>query len=146
MPPLSNEVRNLAKAFHTHKYFEHSATHSITITPDQEGFQTLDSGFARFFVSTENVTPYLDGYRVTLQIGNPYYASFTGFKLFTSWGIIGAADVADYKFRTNEYTEVLKPGTWTSVSFLLTPATAAELRNADVQIETSVINLMPVKR
>ena len=42
------------------------------------GFMKIESDLAMFFVSVKKVEPYLDGVQVTLNIGNPMYATFTG--------------------------------------------------------------------
>ena len=43
------------------------------------------SGFS-LLVSLEDVTPYLDGYRVKLEIGNPTTAVYVGYKMTVEWG------------------------------------------------------------
>src|SRR5689334_16541012 len=65
-----------------------SSNHRITaeFDPTEPGpYQYIYSESGMFIVSLEDVVPYLDGQRVTLDIGNPMYAKYTGFKLHVSW-------------------------------------------------------------
>jgi hypothetical protein len=56
------------------------------IAPDDKGYGKLETDLGTLFVSTESVDPYLDGYKIHLNIGNPSYATFSDFKLIASWG------------------------------------------------------------
>ena len=53
----------------------------VAIDPDSQAYQQLQTPFGVLLVCTKSVTPYLDGYKVKVQIGNPYNITFKGFKL-----------------------------------------------------------------
>lgn len=53
----------------------------VAIDPDSKSYEQLRTQFGALLVSTRSVTPYLDGYKVKVAIGNPYYITFSGFKL-----------------------------------------------------------------
>ena len=50
------------------------------------GYGRVDSVGGLFLVSLENVQPYLDGVRVTLEIGNVQSASYSGFTIESRYG------------------------------------------------------------
>lgn len=53
----------------------------VAIDPDSQSYQQLWTPFGVLLVITKSVTPYLDGYKVKVAIGNPYFVTFSGFKL-----------------------------------------------------------------
>lgn len=91
------------------------------------------SGF--FLVSLEEVTPYLDGVRVKLHIGNAQLATYNGFQIVAEYGRrFPGFDpkrpreerlklLTDYEATKREksqtLTQVLRPGTWNTVYLVL---------------------------
>lgn len=53
----------------------------VAIDPNSQSYQSLWTPFGVLLVSTKSVTPYLDGYKVKVAIGNPYNVTFVGFQL-----------------------------------------------------------------
>jgi hypothetical protein len=100
-------------------------------------YHRIDTTGGTFLVSVRSVTPYLDGFRVTCNFGNPSSATFHGFKLKAKWG--PRFDVVQAKKMTYEQwqtamrekeislTETLQPGSWNPRSFVLSPAKAEEI-------------------
>ena len=50
------------------------------------GYSRIDTSGGAFLVSVKNVAPYVDGFRITCNFGNPSSVTFTGFKLKAKWG------------------------------------------------------------
>ena len=51
-----------------------------------QGFQRLDTELGPFLVSVEGIIPYLNGHKLSLNIGNPSMSEFNGFTLKAKWG------------------------------------------------------------
>lgn len=123
-----------------------------SIDTDSKGYGKIETGLGTLFVSTQSAEPYLDGYKVHLSIGNPYFVTYSDFKLIASWGppLTNGAEFTKWsaaqKNKTNEVTTPLYPGAWNAVELILAPATADELRNAQVAIELDKINLREPKK
>jgi len=105
---------------------------SVQLDPSSHSFQRLDSDTSTFLVSIDDASPYLNGYRIKLSVGNPSNAKFTGIKVKVQW-----ARAYDYnKFSSDSYkqwhdsihekevtlTDDLKPGVWNKVDLDLLPA------------------------
>jgi Protein of unknown function (DUF3251) len=147
---LSTRIGNLAK--------QRSAYDSIALDPTEKGYGRIDTGSGFFLISVKDTTPYLDGYRVTLHIGNPTSARYDGFKLKIAWVSDypsqkpGESD-EDYNKRTEawsnsggekefSFTDTLYPGAWNTVSLVISPASAQEIRNLTIEsMETSNLSL-----
>lgn len=121
----------------------------------KSGFSKIESSTGYFLVSLENVQPYLDGQRVTLQIGNPLSVTYSGFKIKAIWSArLPTFGVADPEFskkrkawrdskRQKEIalTQDLRPGTWNRISFVVAPAKAEEFGYLEIGIETNQVKL-----
>jgi hypothetical protein len=103
-----------------------------------------------FLVTVKNVAPYVDGFRITCNFGNPSSATFAGFKLTAKWGPRQDVSKKDFKFsqwraslREKELslTDSLLPGSWNPVTFVLAPARADEFGYLELSITTDNIRL-----
>jgi hypothetical protein len=114
-------------------------------------YQRLDTATGTFLVSFEDATPYLDGYRVTLSIGNPSFATFKGFKLKVKWNT--KYDYAKYtttsyeqwnkamQERESSFVDELKPGAWNNITLLLPSTSNNQLGYFLLSMETSTVSL-----
>ena len=126
-------------------------TDSVTLDLTEPTYQRLDTDNGFFLISSEQATPYLNGYKVTLKIGNPLSVSFSGFKATVKWG-----KTYDYKQYTSEsydawqkalqekqisFADVLERGTWNKVELVLAPATAEQLGYVNVSLSTNTVRM-----
>jgi hypothetical protein len=98
-------------------------------------YARVDTGNGYFLVSINNVTPFLDGQKVSLNVGNPLSATYNGFSLDIEWGPRinwENIDEAGYekwikarKQRSFSFTDRLLPGVWNSAEVIL-PATSSQ--------------------
>jgi hypothetical protein len=100
-------------------------------------------------VSIQNVTPYVDGFRVTCNFGNPSSATFNGFKLKAKWGPRLPKDknmtIAQWEAANREkelsLTNILQAGSWNPVSFVLSPAKPEEFGRLALSMDTDNVSL-----
>jgi len=118
-------------------------------TPKQ--YQRLDSDAGSFLLSLSDAVPYLDGFRVTVHIGNLTSASYVGFKLDSTWG-----PRYDWEKYTEEsykkweslketkefsFTDTLQPAAWNKVDLILPATGATQLGFIEVSLKTDVVRL-----
>lgn len=117
-------------------------------------YQRLDTTSGTFLVSVQNVTPYLDGFRVTCDFGNPSSATFNGFKLKAKWG--PRLDLKNKKMTLRQWTEALRekdisltaslrPASWNRLSFVVSPASAEEFGYLELSMETNSVSLQAAR-
>lgn len=110
-------------------------------------YQRLDTETASFLISVEEAVQYLDGYKVVLNIGNPYAADFIGYKLKTRWGLRleKSLDKWEKSIREKEtsFTEALLSGVWNRVEIILPATTADQLGFLEISLVTNLISLRP---
>ena len=117
------------------------ANSSAPVTPQDKGYNLIKTPYGSLLLSTESVEPYLDGYKIHLQIGNPTSANFSGFSLIcSSYQTTNIFDTM--QTFTNTMTEKLSPGSWTPIDFILAPSDMDRVRNAAVSIELNQLNLL----
>ena len=124
---------------------------SIQLDPSAHTFQMLDGDDSTFLISVRNVTPYLNGYRVTLSVGNPEDATFSNVTFNIRW-----AKAYDYSHYTadsyqkwqksvNEKEITLNtnllPGSWNTVNIDLVPCAADETGFMELSMKTPSIIL-----
>ena len=119
-----------------------------------KGYSQLATTSGHFVLSLRNAEPYLDGYRVSVEVGNITTARYNGFKLIATWAgespdwKVGAEKLKAYfakrERQTGEFsfTEELAPGTWTQVELTLTPATPEDVKGIDLKMETNLLSLI----
>jgi hypothetical protein len=125
--------------------FQHA---TISIAPTDLGkYARLDSAYGVFLISLENVTPYLEGYRLSLDIGNMTSASFIGFSLDASWNASFDAKT-DYnkwqaaeKKQTFSFPTSLLPAAWNRIELILPNTDAAHFGYLQLAITTNTVSL-----
>jgi hypothetical protein len=123
----------------------------IELNLTSHDFVKLDTITGSSLVSVREVSPYLDGYRVVLNIGNLSFATYTGFKLRVNWNrsydwdkwTEASYEAWDKALREKEvsFTDSLKPGTWNKVELLLPSTKADELGYFKLSMETETLSL-----
>ena len=120
-----------------------------------KGYDFIESPAGRLLVSCTDAKPYLDGQKLTLNVGNPFLMTFSGFTLRVRYGprppatpptaaealISQPAWEATLKTKDVPFTETLAPGTWTKVELALSPAKAEDLGYVDFKILTNQVSL-----
>ena len=96
---------------------------------------------------TRGATPYLDGYKIKLRIGNLTNANFNGAKLNVGWGLPYSQNVnintwsKSQKTKTFDLTNVIRSGSFTDMEVALTPAKPDEIKQFTVGIELNILAL-----
>jgi uncharacterized coiled-coil protein SlyX len=116
---------------------------TFSIHPDTVAFEFCAFRGTTFYISTKDITPYLDGYKVKLEIGNPHQATFQSLTIRADWGFSTNSEPWGVYLHstTNKITETLSPGSWTLVELTLLPCTSEDLRIADFALEMEVVSL-----
>lgn len=125
-----------------------SAGDEIQIDPTSTGYALLKTAVGQLLVLEPRAEPYLDGYKLRLEIGNPTSAGIVQPTLQVRWPIGGGADVFDggperRPFATNasQTTQTLFPGSWTVVETILSPCSAVEIKSARLRVLVTNISL-----
>ena len=109
-----------------------------------KGYQRIDTDAGSFFIFVQDVQPFLNGYKLRLQIGNPSAADFNGFRLNLVWGrhmavqssstnaVLSADQVKEatqslvewaqsLHSKDVDFVDELKPGCWTRLTSCCRP-------------------------
>jgi len=120
---------------------------SVVLDPSSREFLRLDSETSTFMIALTDASPYLNGYRIKMNVGNPSDAKFSDAKLKVTWGrAIKASDsysvwLASLHEKEVTLTEDLLPGAWNPVSVDLIPCAPNELGYLVVSLETPSVLL-----
>jgi hypothetical protein len=124
----------------------------VSLSLDEKGYTPVQVTIGQLLVSAKSATPYLDGYKVNFQIGNPQSVTYNGATVTLKWGpsatpsvysnqVARAAWQNAQKTKTEDLLSELLPGYWNDEEIIVTPATTEELRNLQISIETSTLSL-----
>jgi len=131
---------------------------TATLDPTSPGpFDTVESSCGTFFVSLEDAQPYLNGVRVTLNVGNPMTCSYNGAKVTVKFGPAfdqkrlsedGYYDTYQKSLQTKvvDITDKIEAGRWTTVEIILAPIDSAQFGRMEVGIETSNLTLLASRK
>lgn len=103
-----------------------------------KNFSVAHNQYGAFTVAVTKLEPYLDGYKVTLNIGNLSNVTYTGATFKIDWGHFGGYG------QEKQFTEPgdVLPGRYTQHEFALTPAKADEVKTINVSIDFSGTRLL----
>ena len=121
-------------------------TGTAWVSTEEENFDIVRTRFGPFTVSSQGATPYLDGFKIKLTIGNLTTATFRGVKVNLAWAPpIDEAhpqeSLRNLKHRDYDLPMVLRPGSFTTIELAVTPAKPEEIKNIGVGIELSELSL-----
>jgi hypothetical protein len=103
-------------------------------------------------ISVKDAAPYLNGYKLHLNIGNPLSASYSGVKVKVRWA--RAYDFTKYteasfddwqksvQEKATSLVDVLAAGTWNNVEVILAPATTEQLEFVTLSMSTDTVRLI----
>jgi Protein of unknown function (DUF3251) len=126
------------------------------LDPASKSYSRVDSQVGFFLMSCQNVQPFLDGYKVTLHVGNPQNTDYSGFKLKTRWGSKYKGDWSDqpavanwlHSLKTQEFTftSTLLRGRWNEAEITLGETSLDQMGALQVSIDANVVSLgLPLK-
>lgn len=144
---LSEEVRNL-KTDLLKLQFRVDALESgdASVSTEEQGYGIAKTNFGAFTISTKAVTPYLDGFKVRLRIGNLTSADFNGAKVTVSWGPPFDEKNPDEYFKNQKkrefsLTNKFSSGAFTDLEVVLTPAKPEDVKTLSVGIQLDQLAL-----
>ena len=113
---------------------------------EEQGYDIARTKFGPFTVSTRGVTPYLDGFKIRLRVGNLTNADFNGAKLNLGWGPPYEGQKYDewekaQKKRQVSVTNRFASGSFTDIEVILTPAKPEEVKSISVGFELDQLQL-----
>jgi hypothetical protein len=119
---------------------------AATVDTESQAFDIAKTPFGPFTISAKEITPFLDGYKVKLHIGNVTSARFVGARLKVGWGVpMGALPTREFlkaqKSKDIEVMHEFPPGAFTVVEVALTPAKADEVKELSVSLKLSQLQL-----
>lgn len=152
VPDISEEVRKLQTNL-LKLQFRVDALESggALVSTEEQGYGIAKTNFGAFTISANAVTPYLDGFKVKLRIGNLTSANFNGAKIAVSWG--GAKDIFEQivndveggsknrKKKEVSVTNQFPSGAFTDLEVVLTPAKPEEIKTLWVGIQLDQLAL-----
>lgn len=128
--------------------FEVNKYSSCVLDPTQLGpFQMIFTSCGMFFVSLQNVEPYLNGVKIHLRIGNPMMASYNGATLKIKYGNVCDPNFYDKWLKSIKNVEVkitdqLNPGRWNETTAVLSNIQPADFGYLELSMETENLSLL----
>jgi hypothetical protein len=101
----------------------------VTVNTDEKAYNIAQTKFGSFAVICKNVTPYLDGYKIVLEIGNLTSGTFQGATLVFEYGNNGNGS------KTIEVSNIFLPGRYSNVEVILTPAKPEDIKTITVYLQ-----------
>ena len=100
----------------------------------ERGFELAKTEYGSFLVSIADVEPYLDGFSVTLSIGNPLDADITSGTISIKYGTSSSGTLGTV---SQDIEQPLIGGRWTDVVIVVAPAKPEQLGYLGVSLDPS---------
>jgi hypothetical protein len=118
---LAKRVESIEQARSFEELFKDSDRMAY-LTPGADGYSVIRGDLGVMTVSLQNIEPYANGSRVTLQFGNLTSATINGAKVKVEWGTVDGKGVPNNdtaKSRDITFTQSLGAGRWTNAQVVL---------------------------
>ena len=121
----------------------HSGVRYATLDCNSGSYMEVQVSRSNMFllVSCSKVEPYLEGHKVTLDIGNPYAADIRGISVTLRYGKDLDEMLQTLRNVKVDYPERLPSGQWTPVVVTLNPSKSEQLRHVGVEVDVATIVL-----
>jgi hypothetical protein len=145
---LRNDLLDLSVKLHFLE-FKVESDESIIIEPTSKNFDIIKTRIGAFLVKVISIAPYLNGYKIELNIGNIYTARFSGLSIKVKWGESYDEDrFSDHEkweqslnIKTFNFTEPIMAGKWNKIDFIIAPATAEQISFIELTLNTTEASL-----
>ena len=100
------------------------------LTPGTDGYSTIDFDLGTLTVSLNDIKPYANGSKITLEFGNPLATTINGLNMTIDWGKVdekGNAINENAKSKNITLKESLLPAKWTRVTIVLDSVPPSDL-------------------
>jgi hypothetical protein len=150
---LQTQVSQLQSDLWQVQYVQNTYKTAVFDATEPKGFQVLQTSAGQFLVALDEAIPYLDGYRLRFEFGNPYTATFSGLEVTVKWGksfdrFSKSGSLALYSkwqksLRQKQATlsQDLEPATWNVVNIVVSPAHSDELSYIELSMNTKTVSL-----
>jgi hypothetical protein len=151
---LEKKVEDLQSTLNLYSVFvqnKQDRRDPIVLDFTDTSYQRLDTDNGFLLVSAVQATPYLNGYKIVLKIGNPLSMTFSGFKAKIKWSKAydfkqyTQASYAEWEKSVSEkevsLTNVLEGGAWNTVELVIAPATPDQLEYVTLSVQTNTVRL-----
>ena len=118
------------------------------------GYSRLDTEAGTFLVSIANVQPYLDGVKLTLDIGNVQSISYRGYVVTAEYGIHQPSEPASNTWQaeydaykqslktiSETHADTLLPGKWNTATIILPNVKPTEFGYVSISLKMDVVEL-----
>jgi hypothetical protein len=127
---------------------------SATFDPASPGaYQRVNTSVGPLLLSLTTVEPYLDGYRISLEAGNPLLINFKGFTLSAKWGPRFKKDETEYRewvkaLRTKdfEFPNSILPGKWNLIQLIVPDTKPSAFGHLEIALKINTLSLVEPPR
>jgi hypothetical protein len=117
-------------------------TQPASLSGSTKGFELAKTEYGSFLVSLVDVQPYLDGFKVTLSIGNPLYADITDGTISVKYGTSSTDSLSTV---SQPIDQPIAGGHWTDVVITVAPAKVEQLDYIGVSLDPTGMLLHDVQ-
>jgi len=119
---------------------------TATVRTDSKEYDIARTKFGPFIVSQRGLTEFLDGYKLRLALGNTTSVTFSGATLNLEWGPpYDEKEPAKWfnsrKKKEVQLTDTFRPGSYTIVEVVISPAKPDEVKEIEVGIDLNQLSL-----
>ncbi|MGF6786977.1 hypothetical protein [Paraburkholderia sp. 35.1] len=122
----------------------------VILDPTTRSYAVVKTNLGQLLVSVVDFSPYLNGYKLKLAIGNPSFVTYNGAKLTVRWGTSAKWETPGFdaakwqqglQSKETSVTNTLLPGAWNQVELVVAPASADQTGYLAVSISLDQVSL-----
>jgi len=135
---IRKDIQSLKGSVFGLRYGKADARTSARLSPSNpDKYERVDTDSGTFLLSLGEVTPYLDGHKIKVAIGNINAAYYVGFKLDLRW----FSESELYQEKEESFTQTLEPQSFTTVTVVLPRTKSEDLLDITIELKTDTVRL-----
>ncbi|GAB1578037.1 hypothetical protein BPNSA17_28700 [Bordetella petrii] len=121
-----------------------TGSYTARLSLTDKTFSTVRTDLGIFLVSVQDVTPFANGVKLKLDVGNPQAMTYSGLKFKLSWKTAANTDDPD-QTKEIDLPQRFLPGACNRAELVISPAKADNLTNVRVSIDPNQVQLQAAR-
>lgn len=117
-----------------------TASYTAGLNLTDKSFSAVRTSLGLFLVSVQDVTPFANGVKLRLDVGNPQAMTYSGLKFRISWKTASNSSGPD-ETKEIDLPQRFLPGMWNRAELVISPAKADDLVDVRVSIDPNQVQL-----
>lgn len=121
-----------------------SESYTAVLSLTDRNYSIVQTGLGFFLLSVQDVTPFANGVKLKVDVGNPQAMTYSGLKFTVLWKKTGESNSPD-QTKEIELPQRFVSGSWSRAELVISPAKVDEITNVRVSVSPNQVQLQAAR-